>query len=90
MLLIDAKADRLAILARLPLFEENVSIYTHPALVGDRRFVRGPQYLFGIDLKAPQACTATSRIDCVQETFRVAWEKIDYNAKGKPVSSNDA
>lgn len=50
LLLLDAKSDDLVILSRLMLFEESVSIYSHPALVGQQLFVRGPQHLFCIDL----------------------------------------
>jgi outer membrane protein assembly factor BamB len=52
LLILDGQADKLVVLSRLPLFDESVSLYTHPALVGNRLFVRGPQYLFCIDLDA--------------------------------------
>lgn len=50
LVLIDALADRLSILSRLPLFDEEVSIYAHPALVGDLLYVRGPGHLFCVNL----------------------------------------
>jgi outer membrane protein assembly factor BamB len=50
LLLIDARADRLSIMSRLSLFTEEVSIYAHPALVGDRLYVRDPSHLFCISL----------------------------------------
>jgi hypothetical protein len=40
------------VLSRLMLFEESVSIYSHPAVVGNRLFVRGPQYLVCMELGA--------------------------------------
>lgn len=51
LILIDAKADHLSILSRLPLFDEETSIYTHPVLVGEHLFVRGPGHLFCLSLK---------------------------------------
>lgn len=50
LLLIDARADRLSIVSRLSLFTEEVSLYAHPALVGDRLYVRGPSHLFCLSL----------------------------------------
>ncbi|MFO0819437.1 MAG: PQQ-binding-like beta-propeller repeat protein [Pirellulales bacterium] len=50
LLLIDARADRLSILSRLSLFSDEVSLYAHPALVGDRLYVRGPNHLVCIRL----------------------------------------
>ncbi len=53
LVLLDAKADKLSILSRLPLFEEEVSIYTHPVLVGEHLYIRGPGHLFCLRLNMP-------------------------------------
>jgi outer membrane protein assembly factor BamB/ABC-type phosphate/phosphonate transport system substrate-binding protein len=50
LLLIDARADRLSILSRLAMFAADESSYAHPALVGDRLYVRGPGHLFCLSL----------------------------------------
>lgn len=50
LLLLDARADRLTILSRLSLFDEEVSLYAHPALAGDCLYIRGPNHLFCIRL----------------------------------------
>lgn len=41
LLLIDARADHYTELSRLKLFERDNGVYSHPALVGKRLFVRG-------------------------------------------------
>jgi outer membrane protein assembly factor BamB len=40
LLLIDAKADGFQVLSRLKLFEGENGVYSHPALVGERLYVR--------------------------------------------------
>jgi len=41
LLLLDPKAKEPTILSRLQVFEEDVEVYSHPALVGDRLYIRG-------------------------------------------------
>jgi outer membrane protein assembly factor BamB len=50
LILFDARANHCAILSRLRLFDESAEIYSHPALVGSRLFVRGPSSVACIDL----------------------------------------
>ena len=50
LLLIDTRADQLSIVSRLKLFDDEVSLYAHPAVVGDQIFVRGPSSLLCIRL----------------------------------------
>lgn len=52
LVLIDARADGLKVLSRLPLFKDEVSLYAHPVLVGDRHYVRGPGHLLCLKLTA--------------------------------------
>ncbi len=51
LILLDAKADQLSILSRLPLFEEDITLYTHPVLVGEHLYIRGPGHLFCLCLR---------------------------------------
>ena len=50
LILLDAQADRCAILSRLKVFEDDVEVYAHPALVGTRLYVRGGFSVMGVDL----------------------------------------
>ena len=50
LILLDAKAGECAIISRLRLFEENVEVYPHPALVGSRLYVRGGVSVVCVDL----------------------------------------
>ncbi len=50
LILLDAKADTCAVLSRLRVFDEDVEIYSHPALVGTRLFVRGGSAVACVDL----------------------------------------
>jgi outer membrane protein assembly factor BamB/ABC-type phosphate/phosphonate transport system substrate-binding protein len=50
LLLLDAKSNTCAILSRLRLFEEDVEVYPHPALVGSRLYVRGGDSVICVDL----------------------------------------
>jgi outer membrane protein assembly factor BamB len=52
LILIDGKSDQGAILSRLRLFEEDVEIYSHPALVGTRLYARGGSSVVCVDLSA--------------------------------------
>jgi outer membrane protein assembly factor BamB len=50
LLLLDASADHCAILGRMRLFEEDVEVYSHPALVANRLFARGGSTVVCVDL----------------------------------------
>ena len=52
LLLLDAKSERCSILSRLKLFAEGMDMYSHPALVGTRLFVRGAETVMCVDLLA--------------------------------------
>jgi outer membrane protein assembly factor BamB len=50
LLLLDAKSDTCAIISRLKLFEDDVELYSHPALVGTRLYARGGSSVVCLDL----------------------------------------
>ena len=50
LLLLDAKANEFTIISRLKLFQDDVEIYSHPALVGSRLFVRGGTTVMCVEL----------------------------------------
>lgn len=50
LILLDGKADECAILSRLRLFANDVEVYSHPALVGTRLYVRGGTSVACVDL----------------------------------------
>ena len=50
LLLLDAKANTCAIVTRLRLFENDVEVYPHPALVGSRLYARGGDSVICVDL----------------------------------------
>jgi hypothetical protein len=52
LLLLDGKADRCVILSRLRMFEDDVEVYSHPALVGTRLYARGGSSVVCVDLGA--------------------------------------
>lgn len=52
LVLLDARADRLEILARQKLFEREVTLYAHPAVADDAIYVRGPRTLLCVELAA--------------------------------------
>ena len=57
LLLIDARSDRFRILSRHRPFEDygdNVQLYSHPALVGTRIFLRGEAELVCLELSDSQ------------------------------------
>lgn len=49
-LLLAAKGDRLDVLSRLRLFADDAEIFSHPALVGNKLYVRGPESICCFDL----------------------------------------
>ncbi len=50
LLLLDALADQFHVLSRLKLFESDTGVYAHPALVGDRLYVRGSDEIVCVKL----------------------------------------
>lgn len=54
LLLLDSQAASYAPISRLRIFEEEVEVYSHPALVGTRLYVRGGSSLLCIDLGTEQ------------------------------------
>jgi outer membrane protein assembly factor BamB len=51
LVLFDATGDKFAPLARLQLFEDEEGLYSHPALVGTKLFVRGSRAIVCLELK---------------------------------------
>jgi len=49
-LLVDARADQPQVLSRLRLFADDAEVYSHPALVGNRLYVRGTASVSCFDL----------------------------------------
>jgi outer membrane protein assembly factor BamB len=52
LILLDAKADVCRIISRLRLFDDEVEVYSHPALVGTRLYVRGGSTVMCVELGA--------------------------------------
>jgi len=50
LILLDGRADSCAIISRLRVFEDDVEVYSHPALVGTRLYVRGGSRVVCLDL----------------------------------------
>jgi len=50
LILLDGRADHCEILSRLRLFESDVEVYSHPALVGTRLYARGGSTVMSVDL----------------------------------------
>jgi outer membrane protein assembly factor BamB len=50
LILLDAKSEHYAIISRLRLFEGDVEVYSHPALVGTRLYARGGYSVVCVDL----------------------------------------
>lgn len=50
LILLDGRSDDGAVLSRLRVFEEEVEIYSHPALVGSHLFIRGGSSVVCVDL----------------------------------------
>lgn len=51
LLLFDANADRFKLLSRLSVFKEEKGVYSHPALLGTRLYLRGNAALICLELK---------------------------------------
>jgi outer membrane protein assembly factor BamB len=52
LILLDARADECAVISRLRVFEDDVEVYSHPALVGTRLYARGGSKVICVDLGA--------------------------------------
>jgi outer membrane protein assembly factor BamB len=50
LILLDGRADECAIISRLRVFDDDVEVYSHPALVGTRLYVRGGSSVVCVDL----------------------------------------
>ena len=50
IVILDARSDGLKILARQPVLPPGQSTYAHPAVVGDRLFLRGPRRAMSVSL----------------------------------------
>lgn len=50
LLLLDARAARCEVISRLRLFDDEVEVYSHPALVGSRLYARGGESVVCADL----------------------------------------
>jgi outer membrane protein assembly factor BamB len=50
LLLVDAAADRYQLISRLKVFEDDPGVYSHPALVGRRLYVRDSEEIVCLDL----------------------------------------
>jgi outer membrane protein assembly factor BamB len=50
LFLLSAKADKYEIISRSRLFEQDAEVYSHPALVNDRLYIRGPSSICCFDL----------------------------------------
>jgi outer membrane protein assembly factor BamB len=50
LILLDGRADTCAIISRLRMFEDDVEVYSHPALVGTRLYARGGSSVVCLDL----------------------------------------
>jgi ABC-type phosphate/phosphonate transport system substrate-binding protein len=50
LILLDGRADTCAIISRLRIFEDDVEVYSHPALVGTRLYARGGSSVVCMDL----------------------------------------
>lgn len=52
LILLNAKADDYAVLSRLRVFNDEVEVYPHPALIGTRLYLRGGTSVMCLDLAA--------------------------------------
>src|SRR2546428_6316649 len=52
LFLLAANTDKFEVLSRLRLFQDDAEIYSHPALVNERLYIRGPSSVCCFDLAA--------------------------------------
>ncbi len=57
LILLDARAESCAIISRLRIFEDDVEVYSHPALAGARLYARGGSSVVCVDLGGTEAET---------------------------------
>jgi outer membrane protein assembly factor BamB len=50
LLLVDARSDEFRLISRLRVFDDAAEVFSHPAIVGDRLFIRGESSLLCIGL----------------------------------------
>jgi len=50
LILLDARADHCEVISRLRVFEDDVEVYSHPVLVGNRLYIRGGSSIACVDL----------------------------------------
>jgi len=50
LILLDARVNNCVILSRHRLFDDDVEVYSHPALVGTRLYARGGSSVVCVDL----------------------------------------
>jgi outer membrane protein assembly factor BamB len=50
LILLDGRSDKCAIISRLKIFTDDVEVYSHPALVGTRLYMRGGSSVVCVDL----------------------------------------
>ena len=50
LILLDGRADRCAIISRLRIFDDDLEVYSHPALVGTRLYARAGSSVVCVDL----------------------------------------
>jgi outer membrane protein assembly factor BamB len=50
LILLDGKAETCSIISRMRLFDDDVEVYSHPALVGERLYARGGSSVVCVDL----------------------------------------
>lgn len=51
LILLDGKTDECTIISRLRVFDDDVEVYSHPALVGTRLYIRGGSSVVCMDLE---------------------------------------
>ena len=71
LLLVATDGSTPRVISRLRLFEDDAEIYAHPALVGDRLYVRGPSAVYCFDLSTPDSRPlASASLDVSRPTDR--------------------
>lgn len=53
LILVDGRSDACSVVSRVRVFEDEVEVYAHPALVGTRLFARGGASVVCVDLANP-------------------------------------
>lgn len=58
LILLDSKADKFTVISRLQIFEDDVEVYSHPALAGTRLYMRGGYKVVCVELGDPSSKTS--------------------------------